>query len=149
MYDNKLKIKKGDSVTIKVQGIKVTGEVLSADHWGEKDGWYIEMTNANVSGGYSYWKQGQDGGEIINHLEKADGKRLDLETWKNVFRNVKEIVEEQKKNGEEVESDWIEVVWLDGIDEWCLCHGEELFEDGFKSEQEAQECLNYLEKLIL
>ena len=62
-------IEKGDKVTIQVQGIEVTGEVYSANHYG-KDGWYIELTNANVSGGYSYWKQGQDGGDIIEHIKK-------------------------------------------------------------------------------
>lgn len=60
-----LQVNKGDTITIKSQGIKVTGEVLSANDWGGTDGWYIELTKANVPGGYSYWKQGQDGGKII------------------------------------------------------------------------------------
>jgi len=58
-------IEKGSIVTIQAQGIQVTGKVLSADNWGGKDGWYIEMTEANVPGGYSYWKQGQDGGTLV------------------------------------------------------------------------------------
>jgi hypothetical protein len=62
---DKMKITKGDTVVIQAQGIKVKGEVLSADNWGGKDGWYIELTKANVPGGYSYWKQGQDGGKLI------------------------------------------------------------------------------------
>lgn len=57
-------------------------------------------------------------------------KRLNLETWKNIFRNLAD-------EGEEVE-----VMWLDGFQqddgtvdltrgEWCLCFDCELFEDGF------------------
>lgn len=47
------------------------------------------------------------------------------------------------------EVDWVEVIWLDGTDEWALCYGEELFEDGFKTEKEAQERLESLEELLL
>lgn len=68
-----MKISKGDVVTIAAQGIKVTGEVLSADYWGEKDGWYIELTKANVPGGYSYWKQRYDGGKIVS----INGKKVE------------------------------------------------------------------------
>lgn len=64
-------------------------------------------------------------------------KRLNLETWKNIFRNTIESNEE------------IEIVWLDGADEWCLCVDCELFEDGFKSEEEARERLEFLEKTLL
>jgi hypothetical protein len=60
------KIEKGSIVVIKAQGITVTGKVLTADNWGDRDGWYIEMTEANVPGGYSYWKQGQDGGKLVS-----------------------------------------------------------------------------------
>ena len=59
-------VNKGDTVVLKAQGLKVSGQVLSADYWGEKDGWYIELTMANVPGSYAYWKQGQDGGELIS-----------------------------------------------------------------------------------
>jgi hypothetical protein len=47
--------------------------VYSADHNGERDGWYIELKNANVTGGYSYWKQGYDGGRILS----INGKKVD------------------------------------------------------------------------
>lgn len=66
--------------------------------------------------------------------------KLNLETWKNIFRNLEE-------EGEEVE-----VVWLDGgcadNDEWCLCFDCELFEDGFKTEQEAIDRLEELRKQL-
>ena len=53
----------GDRITIRAQGVTVSGTVLSAIFWGSPDGWYIEITPDN--GGYSYWKQGLDGGEIV------------------------------------------------------------------------------------
>lgn len=62
--DGKVTVKKGDRVTINAQGIRVTGTVVNVYHWGA-DGWDIETTDANVPGGYSRWKQNQDGGEIV------------------------------------------------------------------------------------
>lgn len=59
-------VEKFDTVVVAAQGIKVTGQVLTAHWWGEKDGWYIEMSPANVPGGYSYWKQGSDGGKLVS-----------------------------------------------------------------------------------
>lgn len=73
-------------------------------------------------------------------------KKLDLETWKNIFRNLQEMDEEDYYDDG---VDWVEVMWLDGTDEWCLCYGTELFEDGFETEKEAQERLSYLENLLL
>lgn len=73
-------------------------------------------------------------------------QRLDNETWKNIFRNLKEMDEEDFYDGE---IDWVEVQWLDTDNKWCLCFGEELFEDGFKSEKEAQERLRQLEIKLL
>ncbi|AXH71047.1 hypothetical protein BSP36_003 [Bacillus phage BSP36] len=60
-----------------------------------------------------------------------------LETWKNIFRNLEE------------EGEQLEVIWLESSDEWCLCTGTELFEDGFKTEDEANNRLEYLEKTLL
>jgi hypothetical protein len=77
-------------------------------------------------------------------------QRLPLETWSNIFRNLQEMDEEDYYDGD---VDWVEIIWLeesgDKPEEWVLAYGEELFEDGFKSEQEAQERLTYLENLIL
>ena len=67
--NNNWVISKGDTVTIKAQGITVNGEVLSAEHNG-KNGWYIELENANVPGGYSYYKQIYDGGDVVGVLKK-------------------------------------------------------------------------------
>lgn len=50
---------------------------------------------------------------------------LALSEWKDVLRNLSE-------EGEDVEIQWIE-----SSDEWVLCHECELFEDGFKTEEEA------------
>ena len=73
-------------------------------------------------------------------------KRLSNDTWHNIFRNLSEMTPEEYYDGE---VDWVEVIWLDGTDEWVLAFGEELFEDGFASEKEAQERLNYLERNLL
>lgn len=75
--------------------------------------------------------------------------RLNIDTWKNIFRNLEEI-------GEEVEVVWLDAVPYDKngkptgeVNEWVLCNETELFEDGFKTEQEANERLRHLESIIL
>ena len=73
-------------------------------------------------------------------------KRLSLEEWENIFRNLQEMDESDYYDGV---ADWVEIMWLDGTDEYVLCYGEELFEDGFKTEKEAQERLDYLEQTLL
>ena len=44
------------------------GKVLTAKHYGERDGWYIELEKDKVSPGwqkgYGYWKQGVDRGTV-------------------------------------------------------------------------------------
>lgn len=57
-------ISKDSIVTIQAKGITITGTVLTANYWGEEDGWYIEILDEQ--GMYRYWKQGQDGGELID-----------------------------------------------------------------------------------
>lgn len=62
-------------------------------------------------------------------------KRLSIEEWKNIFNNLKESNEE------------VEIIWLDSTEnqgEYCLCFNCELFEDGFKTEQECYDRLEYL-----
>lgn len=63
--------------------------------------------------------------------------RLSDSKWEDIFRNVKELGEE------------VEVEWLDGTKEWVLCSGEEWFEDGFKTEEEACKRLDELEQRLL
>jgi hypothetical protein len=58
-------INPGDHITVATHGITVQGTVISAHWFGAEDGWYIEMTAANVPGGYSYWKQRWDGGDVV------------------------------------------------------------------------------------
>lgn len=60
-----LKVAVGDRIIVRVDSFSVEGTVHSAAHYGE-DGWYIEMIEASVPGGVSYWKQGIDGGQIIS-----------------------------------------------------------------------------------
>lgn len=63
--------------------------------------------------------------------------RLPLAQWENIFRNLHE------------DNEYVEIVWLDGTDEWVLCFDCELFEDGFKTEKEAMERLDYLQRELL
>jgi len=55
----------GDQIIVAAHGTTVQGTVISAHWFGSSDGWYIEMTRATVPGGYSYWKQRWDGGDIV------------------------------------------------------------------------------------
>jgi hypothetical protein len=66
-----LEVNKGDKIKIRAQGINVSGTVVSVDYYGE-DGWQIELTDANVPGGYSSWKQREDGGDIIEVSKKKN-----------------------------------------------------------------------------
>ena len=43
----------------------------------------------------------------------------------------------------------VEIVCLEDTDEWVLCYGYELFEDGFKTELEAMNRLQELENQLL
>lgn len=73
-------------------------------------------------------------------------QRLPLETWENIFRNLGDMSEEDYYDGV---VEWVEILWIESTDEWCLCYGEELFEDGFKTENDAEKRLNYLENLLI
>lgn len=72
--------------------------------------------------------------------------KLSLETWKDIFRNVGELTEEEYYDEH---LNWVEILHLDGTDEWILCYGEQLFEDDFKTEEEAAERLEYLENELI
>lgn len=75
---------------------------------------------------------------------------LSLEQWKNIFRNVAEWNEDLKKEG--LEEEPIEVIWLENPErknEWAIVSDCEVFEEGFASEQEAEDRLVYLENTIL
>lgn len=70
MFEKKFDIKNGDTITIESQGIKATGEVFFAQHWGEEDGWHIEMMDN--TGVFRNWKQSIDGGQILSHVKKGE-----------------------------------------------------------------------------
>ncbi len=55
-------IRRGDRVEIDTDGTVLRGVVRTAAHYGDRDGWYVELTPDG--GGYAYWKQGYDGGTI-------------------------------------------------------------------------------------
>lgn len=80
----------------------------------------------------------------------SNPQRLLLDDWEEIFKNLKEMTPADYYDGV---VDWVEVLWLDNggsePDEWCLCFGEDLFEDGFETEQEAQKRLDYLERELL
>lgn len=62
--------------------------------------------------------------------------RMSINEWKTVLGNLY------------AEDESVEVVWLDGGDEWVLCHDCELFEDGFETETQAYQRLREIEKLV-
>ena len=78
-------------------------------------------------------------------------ERLSIETWIDIFRNMEEIVESEDEDFHELREEFgtdVEVIYGDTDDEWILCHGYEVFEDGFKTEEQAQDRLNEVIKQI-
>ena len=69
--------------------------------------------------------------------------KLSFEEWETIITNVNECDENDEFGNE------IEVLWLDDTDEWVLCHGYELFEEGFKTEKEARERLKEIYNNVL
>lgn len=61
---------------------------------------------------------------------------LALSEWKEVLSTLAE-------EGEEVE-----IVWLESTDEYVLCHESQLYEDGFKTEEEANARLEDIYKQL-
>ena len=70
-------------------------------------------------------------------------EKLSFEEWKTIITNVNECDENDEFGND------IEVLWLDDTDEWALCHGYEIFEDGFKTEKEAWERLKEIYNNVL
>lgn len=68
--------------------------------------------------------------------------KLSNEKWFNIFRNVTTCNEESEYSNE------IEILQLDSTNEFVLCHGCEVFEDGFTSEEEARHRLEEVEQIV-
>jgi len=148
------------SIQLKEAAHHVTNRDQHAAWWDSKTEVYIEIYNALESGAFTgeahdELKQAQ---YIISEAEmfaaayalnneEVEPVRLPLETWENIFRNLSEMEEEDYYDGV---IDWVEVTWLEGDPgsggEWVLNYGEELFEDGFKTEEEAMKRLDMLER---
>ena len=77
-------------------------------------------------------------------------EKLDTETWANIFKNLSEMEEEDYYDGVET---WVGAVYLDPMTEndsaWGLAYGDELFEEGFATEEESMDRLKCLEKELL
>lgn len=139
------------SIQLKEAAEHVTNREQHAAWWDSKTEVYIEIYNALESGAFT----GEARDELktaqynISQAEKiaagyalqtneVEPVRLPLETWENIFRNLSEI------------NAYAEVTWLEGepgsSGEWVLNYEYELFEDGFKTELEAQRRLDMLER---
>jgi len=143
------------SIQLKEAAEHVTNREQHAAWWDSKTEVYIEVYNALESGAFTCeardeLKQAQ---YIISEAEmlaaayalnekamseEEEHKRLDMGEWETVFINLHEINEH------------VEVTWLEGepgsAGEWVLNYEYELFEDGFKSEEEAMKRLDTLER---
>lgn len=75
MFVKTFDLKTDDKIRLTLpDGYQVAGKVISADHWGNRDGWYIEirkdlLTEKNrasnfIQSDYGYWKEGCDGGRV-------------------------------------------------------------------------------------
>lgn len=65
-----MRIQNGKWVRIRHNNVNIDGKVISADHYGPRDGWYIELLKRD--GDYRYWKQGQDGGTLLAVAESEE-----------------------------------------------------------------------------
>lgn len=71
-------------------------------------------------------------------------KRLNRTQWGNVFHNLSELTDSEYGNE-------VEVTYMDNVPgpgEWALCHGEQLFEDGFETEYDAEQRLEHVLKVV-
>lgn len=68
--------------------------------------------------------------------------KLSTEQWELIMLRIQTADNEiHEEFGESVE-----IIWLDSTDEWALVYAYDIFEDGFKSEEEARERLKEIEK---
>lgn len=68
-------------------------------------------------------------------------KRLDIDEWDEIFCNI------EHKDGYS-HWDWIKVVWVDISNKWCICYGDNILENGFKTEMQALDRCEYLEGIL-
>lgn len=83
--------------------------------------------------------------ENFEIVQDDEGKRLTLDEWSIIFSNMQDLSHDDIEEFGE----WFEILWSDSDDKWMICYGYEWFEDGFKTESEAFQRLQTLEKLIL
>lgn len=73
---------------------------------------------------------------------------LNNKAWRNIFKNLEELEEENYYDGVQ---NWVEPIYLDPIEfndsKWGLAFGEELFEEGFETELDAEKRLEDMEKM--
>lgn len=68
-------------------------------------------------------------------------KRLDIDEWDEIFCNM-----EHKEGYSHWDS--IKVEWVDNSNKWCICYGDEILENGFKTEMQALDRCEYLEGIL-
>ena len=68
--------------------------------------------------------------------------KLSNEEWITIFENVTSCDEKSEYGNE------IEILQLDSTNEFILCYGCEVFEDGFTSEDEARQRLEEIEQMV-
>lgn len=80
--------------------------------------------------------------------------RLNGASWKQVWKNVAEIQEQDEAQGFDPMEHEVQAVWLEGDpskglpEEWVIASGEEMLEDGFSSEEEAEQRLREVEQFM-
>lgn len=79
--------------------------------------------------------------------EMYQSKQLSDEQWSTIFKNVRDITAEYGANA--YDEKWVSVVYLDDANKWALIHGEEVFEDFYMSEADAENRLIELENKLL
>lgn len=78
--------------------------------------------------------------EADKEVRAENSQRLTKEQWQSAWNNAEEVRDETE------EDMGVEITWLETGDEWVLNVKDELLEDGFISEEEAQERLRFVEQ---